>query len=371
MTTFFPQGPIISNSNYNSTKFLKVVNSIISDSFSVPNPATPDTNTVLSGGTLSNLNDPVLNHQGATYAYVQDHCLTPSGPNNSIQFNNSGVFGGSDYLSFDNITDTLTVNKISNGVVTIGSGTITGLSNVNKNYIDNYNKLNTTTINTSGVTTYNAENIINGIIYRNNQKSGVTIDIFPSAAQIINASKASIGTTINFSIKNISSDYTSIVKFSPGIGITFDNSQNIFSGYEYSGVMIVTGAETLTLYTLNCGKTNTGGFTTLKITDFLMITNIPTIIESEISRTNIVNKVNYLSPIVPTNVVLQKIDKNMIGMDFYIINESSIPRATITLIGSSEWILDPNSSMKIPPGMTGWFMTSFKNIYTLGIFPSL
>jgi hypothetical protein len=427
-----PQGPTIpSSTNYlsNFTRILKVTESIEGNYFSSPNPATPGTLTTLSLGTLSNINNPVLDSQGATYAYALAHGGTgnPGEPIKSVQYNNAGAFEGSSSLLFDNITNTLSANKISNGTVTIGLGTISGLTDpisgqqaATKNYVDNYTAINITSINTVGSTTYPAS-AINGIIYRDTQTSGTTIDILPTAAQIITASGAVVGTTLTFSIKNVNINYDNVITFIPGTGITFGYSQNIFSGYQYNGIMTVTnvtfGSEALTLYTLNNTITNTtnwgielGGFASvldvIRVTDFLSVFNNPTEIHSAsiISPTEVAGKVIYVNPgsagiiyidksssfmgvIADSNVILSPFIWTTGGLDFYIVNESSIPGADLSLEGipdSVVWTLDPNSNMIIPAGYTGWFMIvltvtdypvlasmTSANIYCLGIFSNI
>ena len=362
-----PQGPTIpASTNFitNFTRLLKVTDSIRGTSFSSPNPATPGTNTVLSGGTLSNLNDPVLDSQGATYAYAQAHggSGNPGGPLNSVQYNDSGAFGGSSSLTFDHTTNTLTANKISNGIVTIGSNTISGLSDptsgldaATKNYVDNSTSLTIVTNSTVGPTTYNAADIINSIIYRDTQTSGTTTDSLPTAAQIVVAAGATVGTTIYFGIKNVNASYDNIVNFTVGSGITFDNTQNIFSGYEYNGVMIVTnatsGSEAITLYSLSCSLTNTvnwgveiGGLTntlnTMRITDYLLVFNNPTQLtnlNAGIYSNNVAGKILYVNEVSPLTVAIQKPDDFMGviagssfitapflwhsgGTDFYVVN---------------------------------------------------
>jgi len=427
-----PNGPLIpSSTNFlsNFTRILKVSESLEGTLFSSPNPTTPNINTELSGGILSNLNNPILDSQGATYAYATMYggAGNPGGPLKSIQFNNNNSFGGSNYLTFDKTTNTLMANNISNGTVTIGSGTISGLSNpttnqeaATKNYVDNYTSLTITTNNTVGATTYLAADMINGIIYRNTQTNGITTDILPTAAQIIAASNASVGTTLFFSIKNINSDYANIITFIPGTGITVGNYQNIFSGYQYNAIIIITsvtlGSEALTIYPTSNAITNTtnwdivlGALATsvqvVRITDFMAMFNIPTEINSNfvISIANVSNKIIYVNtPLVGNNqILLDKPDSFMGvlagtnymtipyiwttgGLEFYLINESTTVGANLLvggLDGTIPWTTDPNSNMIVQPGYTGWFMialtvTDYPNIdsltsaqiYTLGIF---
>jgi hypothetical protein len=432
MNSIPPQGPTIpSSTNFlsNFTRLLKVTDNLRGDLFSSPNPTIPNTNTTLSGGILANLNNPILNSQGATYAYAQagGGSGNPGGPIKSIQYNNSGSFGGSSTLTFDKITNTLTLNKLSNGTVLLGSGTISGLIDpttgqeaATKKYVDNFGGLTITSINTVGPTTYNALDLVNGIIYRDTQTSGTTTDILPTAAQIIAASGGIVGTTLKFSIKNVNSDYTNVITFTVGTGITFGNSQNIFAGYQYNGIMIInnvtSGLEAITLYTINNGRTNNvnweteiGGLAsivkTVRIKDFYAIFNNTSNVTSSpiLSTSNVSGKINIVNSNLP---VFVKVDKPEImagllsnssfisgpflwksgGIDFYIINNSSTFGANVTVsgrTGSIPWTNDPNSNMIIPPGFTGWFMiyltiTNFPelssltaaNIYTLGITPN-
>jgi hypothetical protein len=434
MKSTAPQGPTISlSSNFisNFTRLLKVTESLEGNSFSSPNPATPDTNTMLSGGVLSNLNDPVLDSQGATYAYALAHGGTanPGGPLNSVQYNDSGAFGGSSSLLFNSGTNTLTTNKISNGTVTIGSNTISGLTDptigseaATKNYVDNYTAITITTINTVGSVTYPVVAVMNGLILRDTQTTGTTTDTLPTAAQIVATSGAIVGTTLYFSIRNASSDLTNVVTFNTGTGITMAAPMNIFSGYQYNGVMIVTnigsGTEALTLYFINNSRTDTvnwevelGGLASVvdvvNVTDYLLIFNsvsdLSPPVSAKINTNDVSNKVIIYSNVVPSMVSMNKPDSFMGvitgsdfitspfiwttgGMDFYLMNTSTVPGADLTLsgiTGTIGWTLDPNSNMKIPPGYTGWFMVVLEvtnypqvssllsaSVYTLGIFSS-
>jgi hypothetical protein len=434
MKSVAPQGPTIplsSNFISNFTRLLKVTDSLEGNSFSTPNPATPGTNTELSGGVLSNLNDPVLDSQGATLAYAlaQGGTGNPGGPVKSVQYNNTGVFDGSNSLLFDKNTSILTANKISNGTVTIGSNTISGLTDpligseaATKNYVDNNTAFTITNNNTVGATTYSAASVINGLIYRDTQTSGTTTDTLPTAAQIISSSGAIVGTTIIFSIRNISSDITNILTFNAGTGITMSNAKKIFSGYQYNGIMIVTnvgvGTEAITLYFINNSRTNTdnweiemGGFASIvkiiRVTDYL-INNVAISTKNSpfalnIGTSDVSNKFIRATTDPPPNneVFLDKpntfagllgssdfITSPFIwktgGMDFYIRNDNVTDDILLSGIsGTIPWTMDPNSNMTIPAGYTGWFMifleiTNYPSaasllsakVYTLGIFPS-
>lgn len=433
MKNIAPNGITIPEStNYlsNFTRILRVTEKLESDYTEIPNPNTPGINTTLSGGRLSNINDPILDSQAATYAYAisQAGSANPGGPIQSIQFNNGGLFDGSATLTFDNTTNTLSANKISNGVITIESNTITGLDEpvldqdaATKNYVDNINNIKIIDNNTIGSSVYTASSVINSVILRNNQTSAKVTDTLPNAVDIINESNAQVGTLINFSIRNTSSDYNSVITFNVGTGFSPITLQNIYAGYQYNGAMLVTnvspGLETIVLYNLSNTITNTTAFATefstlatvvdvINVKDFMLDANIPTEITSfEAITTDLVSqKIILMNPSTPVTVYLEDpinfsgslgifVDfKNPFiwttgGLDFYIINESSTLGATITIgttvLPDVSWTLDANSNMTIPEGHTGWFMikmvvTDFPapnslvsaNIYCLGIFPN-
>jgi len=438
MKSVAPPGPTVpSSTNFltNFTRLLKVTDSINGNSFSSPNPNMPGLNTTLSGGTLSNLNNPIEDSQGATYAYaqVQGGTSIPGGPVTSIQYNNSGAFGGSSSFTFDDTTQILFANRISNGTVTIGQNTISGLTDpvsgsqaATKNYVDNQASLTITSVNTIGSVTYNASDVINGLIYRDTQTIGTTIDSLPTAAQIVSTSGANVGTIIYFSIKNVNSDYTNIVKFNAGTGITKEGNPLIFSGYQCTCIMVVTnitpGFEAINMYILNSALTNTvnwgieiGGFAsvieTIRVTDGLYISsdileisvptppNVPKLASLNVSgNVNTIDETTpqivyldepqrYVGVFANTDIILAPFIYKSGGMDFYVMNLSTTPGADVTIDGITgliPWTIDPNSNMTIPPGYTGWFMIyltmgnypllatlTYAAVYTLGIFPNV
>lgn len=429
-----PQGPTIpSSTNFltNFTNTLRITESISANSFDIPNP--PNSPIILSNGILSGLNNPVEDSQAATYAYAQAHGgdSNPGGPIGSIQYNNNGSFGGSSAFTFNQTTNTLTSTNISNGSLTVGSSTITGLTTPNtdqqaatKNYVDNSSTLNIFTINTTGPIAYTPANVINSIIYRNTQTSGTTQDVFPTAAQIVAATDATVGTVINFGIKNTSTNYENIVTFLPSVGITLQAPQNIFAGYQFNAIMYVTnatsGSEAITIYTTSNWITNTvnwytkygGGMGLAKvvnITDFMTVANTPFDFTATYNAGNplatsfVADKVIYMGINTPATIVMDSSYKfagflsnqggigvpfisGNGGMDFYIINTSTTSGANITLTippnaNDPLWVSDPNSNLIIPPGNTGWFavsvtMSNFPvyasltavRLYCLGIF---
>jgi hypothetical protein len=377
-------------------------------------------NTILSGGILSNLNDPILDHQGATLNYVQMNSGSgiPGGPLHSIQYNDNGVFGGNSELTYQ--TDTLLSNYVSNGTVTIGSGTIDGLVDpingqdaANKNYVDNNVDLVVHVINTVGSVVYTGNQLVNGMVLRDTGMTGVTIDTFPSAASIIAAGSLSLNSVAMIYIKNTSTDLNNILQFAMGAGITSEGSTpNIYSGYQYTGLMLITNVtptlESISLYNINNSVTDTIGnyisygpiTKTLRSYDYITTTNNPQLIFSnQIEVTDIENKIILRDIIVPEIMYLPTPDKltgidpsenptfwSTGGIDIYIMNISTTLGADITLdgfAGTIPWTMDPNSNMIIPPGYTGHFIlyidiTAFPDatsiqsakVYTIGIYPS-
>ena len=63
----------------------------------------------LTGGTLSNLNNPTLAQDAATKDYVDSAIGSPGGINTYVQFNNLGSFGGSPNYTWNNTTSILTI----------------------------------------------------------------------------------------------------------------------------------------------------------------------------------------------------------------------------------------------------------------------
>lgn len=425
-TPIAPTIPDSTNFNTNFTRLLKVTDSISASSYTTPNPTTSGF-TVLSQGTLSGLNNPVLDSQAATYDYV----LTQAGPGGvpggvlkSVQFNNTGSFGGTSNFTSDKLTNTLTIPLLTNGPITIQNNTISGLIDpvlaqqaATKNYVDNLSAVfNVSTNSTVGPTVYTAASLNNGLINRDTQTSGTVTDTLPTAAQMVAETGASVGTAIYFSIRNANTDYDNILTFNVGAGMTLASGQNIFSGYQYNGLMVVTnnglGTEAITIYTLSNAITDNSNWQMLlngrvcstnvvNITDFLMVFNEPILFNTNkvpagVSIGEISNKVIYYTPTPGFTTVSIATPENILSaggilplfytsggsVDFYIINESTVDSMTVDGVGGS-WTIDPNSNMTIPPGHTGQFMITIyftdwrdsftitsATIYCLGIFPT-
>lgn len=404
-----PQGPTIPSSTKftsNRTRILKVTDTLETHELKSQNPLVPGSFVTMKDGYLSGLNDPVLDHQGATYGYLLQHGSSgnPGDPLNSIQYNNGGMFTGSPTLLFNKDTSVLTANSIGVDSLKIASNTITGLvepvSNdqaATKDYVNKLARTTITEIPTSGSVTYDASELIGGFIYRNNQSSSKITDSLPSAAQIIAETGGSVGNVYTIRIRNVSSNYDSIVSFDVGSGITPSANYNIYAGYQYTGLLRITdasiGSEALTLYTLDCiivsdnnWSIELGGMASSikNIVADVMVWgcepfDVPELQNYIIDDVAVISKIIRVTVTSPTNVLLDKPDKfigvysqtsdislpllwSSGGCDFFVLNASTTPGANITIVptpidpGDVDWTMDPNCNFIIPPGYTGRFM---------------
>lgn len=253
MTSIPPTIPPDNQFTSNRVRLQRIDNDLTSDSIYVPNSAL-STFSILSGGTLSNLNDPVEDNQAATLAYVLANIggATPEGPQYAVQYNDGGIFGGNSNLLFNSSTNTMTAQLITNGTVNIGSGTITNLAvptaddqAATKIYAENAFSMSRTTDNTVGPVTYTASEMANGIISRNITGGGTITDVTADAADIV-ALGGSVGTSYTVLIRNDSTDYDSIIRIdatsSMGTDVTMVSgiSQNIYPGYTYIALLKIT-----------------------------------------------------------------------------------------------------------------------------------
>jgi len=138
----------------------------------------------------------------------------PSGPTDSVQFNDHGVFNGSSKLlfngNFNSGTLILSDTAISDSVIVIGSNSISnapepiyGSQLATKNYVDRYRNLTTSlTYNSSASVTYSS--LANTLILRSNivESSSTITDLVPSAQNII---KSLMLTDISVNAASVSS----------------------------------------------------------------------------------------------------------------------------------------------------------------------
>jgi len=417
--------PTISDStNFatNFTRLLKIDDEITSNSIT-------DGFATLSGGHLVGLNNPVMPQDGATKDYVDNDTSfgTAAPPPDAVQFNNNGLFGGSSNMLFNKITNTLTINALSDSVATIGSGTINNMVNptmpqdaTTKNYSDQVFSLTLNTYNSASGLIYNGSDMINTVISRNLPSgTGFIVDKTAQAADIVAAATIAgyypvVGMTFIFCIKNISTDYSNIIQLEQDnlatVSFGGDSPQNIYAGYQLTTTVILNnvtlGSEAATMYFSACTYSNPTpnylselyvnalSIKTINVTDYALTYIKPSAGTSEITFQDIQNKIVLKNPTAPTTYgfgalsdfmggVIQGQFINLWttgGVDFYILNQSTSVGANITIVGGNGWIMDVHSNMLIPPGYTGWFymylVVDFPyiaisgSIYTLGIYPS-
>ena len=104
-----------------------------------------DGQSVLTGGSLSNLNDPVLDTDIATKNYVDTFpgSGVPGGTNQDVQINDgSGAFTGSNNLIWDG-SKLSVIGTITDGTIVISGSSLTNLTDpvnaqdgATKNYVD-------------------------------------------------------------------------------------------------------------------------------------------------------------------------------------------------------------------------------------------
>lgn len=178
---------------------------------------------VLSGGFISNLNDPVNNSDIATKHYVDTHTGSgPAGANTDIQISDgSGGFIATNELTFNGTT--MIVNPgstITNGTVSLTNGLLSNVTDptspqegATKHYVDIVaNGLEVITVTSDyGIDYfYTPSQVINTILDRqftpNTYSNSLFVtDFFPSASDIITYlntfSQATIGTTFKTIIR--------------------------------------------------------------------------------------------------------------------------------------------------------------------------
>jgi len=179
----------------NNTTRIMLTNSVEANSIT-------DGIATIANGFISNLNEPTSDNEIATKYFVDNFAGSgsASAPPTSIQINDwSDNFLGYGNFTWNNLTNTLDVPNITNGIATIGEGFIGNLNNpvnptdaATKSYIDSSNILTQVTVYTdpSLAYQYTASEFINTIINRTfyaNLNTGLSCsdtDMLPTLADI-------------------------------------------------------------------------------------------------------------------------------------------------------------------------------------------
>lgn len=409
-----PTGPRIPGSEYFNSNYTKDLEctTIICNSLS-------DGQATLTGGQLSNMNDPVNPQDAATKAYCDSILSIVADPLYSIQYNNNNQFDGSSNLTFDGseLYSLTTVIGTASSMLTINSGIIdnlpvpTTLKNpISKSYVDVYNTLNVVTTAATS-TTYGASSMVNSILIKS---SGTSSDATDSAANIITyitsvlkpVNIATTYTNCKFTLKNVHTSES--LSVAAGINVTIvptTSSLTIYSGYELDTILQVTSASTVKMFVNNLnwiGSTNinnsnfligprsmyTSSNDTRIANKFNFNTNITTL-----TTQNVVYKATNLTGIVHRSFEGTKTDtfgsvsafitsySSLNSPIYYIYTTGAVEivirntsvLGSITLTSNTEWTMDPNSNMTIGPGKTGYFylyidtINELGYVYTIGI----
>lgn len=105
------------------------------------------------------------------------------------------------------------------------------------------------TINTAGVETYTAAQLLGGLILRDPAGSGRS-DVTPAASDIIAAiPQAGVGTSFEFTIRN-TADASEAITVTAGSGVTISGTATIAQNNSKRFLAVVTGAAAVTIYSL-------------------------------------------------------------------------------------------------------------------------
>ena len=208
-----------------------------------------DGQSVLTGGTISNLNNPINLSDIATKYFADTHIGPgPAGSNTDIQINNgAGGFMANNKLVFDGTTMRVntTGGTITDGTITLSGGRLSNVSNpysgqqgATKDYIDMFaNVLTQTTVNSDyGVDySYTPAQVVNTVLNRTFNRATfsdtfVNTDFLPSAADVIayinTYSQVTIGTSFKTIIR-IGGGNVAILRLR-FISESFDESYKVF-----------------------------------------------------------------------------------------------------------------------------------------------
>lgn len=237
-----PLIPASTNFTTNYSNILQTEQVVVTDKLT-------DGTAILSGGTLTNLVNGSENQDAINKSYISGTSF-PGGAIDNIQFNDGGVFGGTNALSWNPTgpSPTFTVSgKIqdSTGAFLSGGFASNLLVPINdqdiatKSYVDSFsNTTNSSSIALDTDTTYTAAQMFNGAIKRDTATSvfETTVnDTTATASQIIAYGNLGVGSVFRFilindiidpvlyvppTVFNIASQFK--INVLPGTGITFD-----------------------------------------------------------------------------------------------------------------------------------------------------
>ena len=407
-------GSILGSGNYDTLTTTSTTTSTTrSDVFT-------DTIATLTDGMLSGLTGPfTLDNEAVSISYI--HVAQAGGNIFDLQYNNSGLFGGSDNLKFN--TDTLTVaNYLTSQGTTTGTtttlltfdGSLQTINNLSdplldsqastKRYVDNYANYKSTTYSSTKVGVYKVYEVINGIIVRNGYTQLLN-DIIPTRAQIVTylnnifvtpVSGSSYGFTI------INTGINSLI-VTPGSGltviqdVTITGNITIPSNYTMNSTFIYTNQTSMTLNIDSIGpginyisalfntKSSTTGtsaatsstssfFNTqfpFKVTDILLspLTGSTTTSTSyTYTVSDIMGSLIIRNPPGPAfdTFTAQLTDETCA---FYIQNISAF---NITLTATTNWTFSPTGPLVIGSNKTGYFWISISGtVFTLNVISIL
>lgn len=342
---------------------------------------------------ISGVIDPVSDSQIANLNYLIQAEPRANGPLNSVQFNDLGNFNGSSNFKFQ--SNKLSTDVITNGTVVFSEGTLDGIVNdttlnsaVNKSYIDNSLNLNETTLLLGTSITYSANQMVNGIIYRDPIVNNTVSTQYDKTADAISLVQQfennSIGNSVSFYLKNITNDPDVFIFLKPGTGVTFNNStdgitipQNyllkakiiiislteiliLIESIEYSGSIeefkYTKTISSSTPYTLesivtNSLKCNTALFDVYYDDESLNVgpLTLTSIIYGQAYRKNLTSNITLFFPDPVSSFLIENSEGSVLSGYYRFIFRNADTVYNVTLSGSNGWILDSYSNYTIPP----------------------
>ncbi len=382
-----------------------------------------DGQAVLYQGRLSNLNSPIEPQDAATKLYADTVINVIAGPQNSVQYNYNNNFNGTTNLTFSEASSTLysrgTIIGTGSSTLTIGSGYLQNVAQpatqqtvVSKRYTDSYYTLNFFSSSSTSVA-YSVNQMANYIITRNTMNGSDTMpDFRPTYISFIQNTGTygalSSGSAFKWTIKNAHS--SSSLSIAPGYGVNIypsTGSLSIYPGYELNATMCIANIGSITnlIVTSNqyIGASPSANnflvgprsmFTSANVTRVTDSYNFETSIVTFTDQ-NVIYTADSLTGIVHRNFDGPKEDtfgqvsafissySSLNSPIYYIFTTGAIEVAikntstsgSLSLVGNTEWTMDPNSNMIVPIGKTGYFYVYIDvpnvhgYVYTIGIMP--